>query len=251
MRIGGIELPRAQFAALSLLLCVAMPRAAHAADGARSGSWGLGVGTGGLGVDYAYPLHRRVDLRAGYDFGNLKYDTEEDDVDYEGKLKLSAARLMVDLKPFGGGFRISAGLYTGTPELELHARGSDNYEIGNNEYNADARIDGKVDLGGAAPYLGIGWGGTTSARGFGASFDVGVIFTGSPGVKLRVPSGRACVADDNEDCDPAIDGFEVNDGSADAQTFQANVELERQELEDDAKDVKLWPIVRLGLHYRF
>lgn len=236
---------------VGLVLMALSPVPGSAEESARYGSLGLGIGTGGLGIDYAYPLHRLLDVRAGYDFGKIKKNTEEDGVDYDAELKFSSARLLLDYKPFGGGFRISAGLYTGAPELELHAQGDDDYELGENDYNGDLTADGKIDLGGAAPYLGLGWGGTASTTGFGASFDVGVIFTGSPKVTLRVPDGRACLANDDEDCDPQADGFDVNDGSPEALAFQADVDLEREEVEDDARDFKLWPILRIGLHYRF
>lgn len=236
---------------MALVAAALVPAKGFAGEGPRYGSFGIGVGTGGLGIDYAYPVHRLLDVRAGYDFGSIQHDDDQDDVAYEGELKFSSARLLLDFKPFGGGFRISAGLYTGAPELELHADGVDDYELGDNDYNGDLVADGKIDLGNAAPYLGLGWGGTASTTGFGASFDIGVIFTGSPDVKLQVTEGRACLANENEDCDPDADGFDVNDGSPEALTFQNDVELEREEVEDDARDFKLWPILRFGLHYRF
>lgn len=230
----------------------------YAADeNARVGSFGFGVGTGGLGVDYAYPLHKYLDIRAGYDFGSLNRDEEEEGIEYEAELKFSAARLLADYKPFGGGFRISAGLYTGSPELELKASGEDQYDVGEREYNGDIDILGDIDLGSTAPYLGIGWGGTAGTTGFGVSFDLGVLFTDSPKVGLTVPRGRACDATDKPDCDPNGPGsFDVaaDDPSNPTELsdqFRADVEQERADLEDDAKDFELWPIIRLGLHYRF
>lgn len=226
--------------------------AAQAASGPRYGSFGIGIGTGGLGVDFAYPLHEYFDLRLGYDFGSISETSTEDDVEYDAKLKFSSARLLADYKPFAGGFRISAGMYTGTPEIEAEADGLDDYEIGENEYRGDLRIDGDMDLGGAAPYLGIGWGGTAGRTGFGASFDIGVIFGDSPQVNLDV-SGTACDATLNANCDPnGAEGFNVNDpNDVRAQQFQADKDAEIAELEDDAKDFDLWPVIRFGLHYRF
>lgn len=218
-------------------------------DPAVAGSFGIGIGTDGLGVDYAYHLNRYVDLRAGYDFGSLDRKQKEDGIDYQAKLKFSAARLLVDLKPFGGGFRISTGFYTGSPELNLDADGTDDYDIGDSTYRGDLKVDGDVDLGSAAPYLGIGWGGTAGTTGFGASFDLGVIFTSSPKVGLAA-AGMACDATDG-DCDPATDGFDVNGSSPEAMAFQSELQEERRKLEDDAKDFNLWPVIRFGLHYRY
>lgn len=225
----------------------------HSSTATRYGSFGIGVGTGGLGLDFAYPITDWLEVRAGYDFGSLSFDYEDEDeeegssISGDAKLKFSSGRLTAEFKPFRGGFRISAGLYTRPPELDLDASGLDTYEVGEGTYRGDLKADGKIDMGGVAPYLGIGWGGTAAGTGFGASFDLGVIFGKSPRVNLDI-SGRACDASQDETCDPAgPDGFEV---STDPR-FQADQQAEIAEIEDDAKDFDLWPIVRIGLHYRF
>lgn len=241
----------------SLALALTAP-AAWAKDGAaKYGSFGIGVGTGGLGIDYAYPVHEYFDVRAGYDFGSVSFDYEDEDeeegtsISGDAKLKFSAAKLLLDYKPFKGGFRISAGLYTGLPEFDLEASGLDDYEVGEGSYRGDLDVDGNVELGGTAPYLGIGWGGTAGTTGFGASFDIGVIFGSSPDVALDV-SGTACDSSVNEDCDPDVDGFDVNDpDDPRAQQFQTDLNDEIAEIEDDGKDFDMWPVIRLGLHYRF
>lgn len=227
-----------------------------AAETAGAGSplgLGLRLGTTGIGIDLGYGLNRYVDLRAGYNFGSYSGEQEEDGIDYDGELKISAATFMVDLKPFAGGFRITAGLYTGSPELDLNAKSrstSEEFEIGDRTYLGDGlALDGGIDLGSTAPYLGIGWGGTTNGRGLGVSFDLGVLFTKSPDVSL-LASGRVCDATDGA-CDPVADGFDVNADTPEANAFQAQLTNEVANIEDDAKDFKLWPVVNLGLHYRF
>ncbi|HEY0975427.1 MAG TPA: hypothetical protein VGE57_13115 [Solimonas sp.] len=242
-------------AALSLLCATAVSASEDARattdDTGSAGGLGLRVGTAGLAVDYTYGLNRYVDLRAGYHFGAYSADVEEDGIDYDGKLKINAAALMVDVKPFAGGFRITGGLYTASPELTLKASGRNDYDVGSSTYTGDLRLDGDVDLGSAAPYLGIGWGGTTNGHGFGASVDLGVMFTASPDVTLDV-TGRACDAT-LVACDPnGPTGFNVDDpNDPRAQQFQADKDEEIRNLEEDAKDFKLWPVLMVGLHYRF
>lgn len=224
-----------------------------AGTGVRYGSFGISAGTGGYGLDFAYPLHEYFDVRLGYDFGKFSFDFEEDADDenaepikYQTDLKFSSARLLIDYKPFGGGFRITAGFYTGTPELEGRSNGFlQEVELGDGIYNIDGRVSADADIGSGAPYLGIGWGGTAGARGFGFSFDLGVLFADSPSFDIAV-TGMACDASDDPDCDPAA-GFDV----ASEPAFQAEVEAERRELEDDSKDFDMWPILRTGIHYRF
>jgi hypothetical protein len=244
--------PSARGTALLLGMLLAAPGAFAKDAAARFGSLGVGIGTNGMGVDYAYPVHPFIDLRAGYDFGSLDRDDEEEGIEYEGKLKFSSGRFLVDLKPFRGGFRVSAGLYTGAPQLTLRAEGQpdESIDVGDNTYNFDGLLKGKIDLGNSAPYLGIGWGGTAGNTGFGVSTDIGVIFTGAPSVKLRAVRGNFCDASIDDTCDPT-DGQSVDDGSPEAEEFNRQVENERAELEEDAKDFDLWPVIRLGLHYRF
>jgi len=238
-------------AAMTCAFAALMVPFAASADPAPHGGVGVRLGTGGIGVDYSYGLNRYVDLRAGYSFGSYSRTQEEDDIDYDAELKINAFVAMVDIKPFAGGFRITTGLYSSSPELELNASGLDDYEVGDKEYRGNLKIDGGLDLGSAAPYLGIGWGGTTNTTGFGVSFDMGVMFTSSPDVALDA-SGRACDATANPACDPAgAEGFEVDGADPRAQQFQADLNQEVTNLEDDAKDFKLWPVIGLGLHYRF
>lgn len=233
---------------------------ARAADPPRYGSFGVGVGTHGMGIDYAYPVSAYLDVRLGYDFGSLTFNYDDEDeeagtsISGDAKLKFSSAKLLADIKPFKGGFRISTGLYTGSPELDLDASGADDYDIGEGSYRGDLDAEGNIDLGSTAPYLGIGWGGTAGTSGFGASFDIGVIFASSPKVELDI-AGTACDLQANEGCDPNDPAeptrFTIGDGSAQDQQFQANKEAEIAEVEDDAKDFDMWPVIRLGLHYRF
>ncbi|MFC4252376.1 MAG: hypothetical protein ACPHN2_06590 [Sinimarinibacterium flocculans] len=236
--------------AAGLLAALAQP--AHAADDADTalyGGIGLRLGTGGLGIDYTYGINRYVDVRAGYYFGSIDTTAEEDDIEYDAELEFSALSAMVDIKPFKGGFRISAGIHA-PPELALYADGMDEYEVGDRRYTGDLVLDGKADLGSAAPYLGLGWGGTTNDRGLGVSFDIGVIFAKSPDVSLDV-TGRACDST-AAPCDPdGASGFDVSGSDPRAQQFQADKEQEVRNLEEDAKDFDLWPVLMIGLHYRF
>ncbi len=125
------------------------------------------------------------------------------------------------------------------------------YQIGGAEYTADGRLDGDIDLGGVTPYAGIGWGGGSGAPGFAMSLDVGVMIAQSPSIALQA-TGRACNSSVLA-CDPnGLAGFDVNDpNDARAQTFRDELEQERQNVEDDVSSYKLWPVLSLGLHYRF
>lgn len=236
-----------QYILAASLLVVA--GAASASDTLKSNSLGARVGTDGIGITYSYGLNRFVGLRAGYHFGSLNYDDVDGSTSYEGELKFSALSAVVDIKPFKGGFRISAGAYSAPPEVKMNAAGTDVYELGDDgdEYYGDLRLDGKVDLGSMAPYLGIGWGGTNNRAGLGFSFDIGAMFTSSPKVSM-LASGTACEGDSS-----ACPGgsFDVQGNDPAAVEFREALGREVSKIEEDAKDLKIWPVINFGIHYRF
>ncbi len=239
-----------RLAHLSLLAAALFGAPALAAND-NSSAVGLRVGSGGVIAEYAHRLNDYIDLRGGYAFGSIGRDFDEDGIDYDGDIQFSAVQAMIDLKPFAGGFRISAGLYSSAPEVTLETIGdNDQYEVGNREYTATGRIDGDVDFGSAAPYLGVGWGGTTSGKGFGLSFDAGVMFADAPAVALTA-QGRACDST-LASCDPSgPSGFDVESNDPRAQAFRNELDNEREEVEQDIEDLRYWPVVSLGLHYRW
>lgn len=232
------------------LLLLSAPMVAAADAGS---ALGLRAGTAGLALEYGYGWSPRVDLRAGYTFGSYTHGFDRDDIDYDGTFRFGAALAMLDFKPWAGGFRVSLGAYGASPRVRFKAEGeNERYRVGAREYTFTGRLDGRVDLASAAPYLGVGWGTGTGTNGWGVSFDLGVMYTGSPSVALRA-TGRACESTLGA-CDPdsALFGFDVNDpDDSRAQTFQAELERERQNVERDSDDLEFWPVVNLGLHYRF
>ena len=245
--------------ALSLMLALT-PAAALAADTATGGV-GLRLGTAGVALDYTLPLNDYVDLRAAGNFGSLSRDESYDDIDYEVDFSFTALSAFADIRPFRGGFRVTAGAFSSAPDADISGGDPDNvrrYEIGDESFNAQIAMDGNVDLGGFAPYLGIGWGGTSGKRGFGVSVDLGVMFADSPDVSLDV-TGQACDAGTNPNCDPNNNssnpvnntGFDVNGNSQAAQDFQAEKDREVQRIERDASDMDLYPVATTGFHYRF
>lgn len=212
----------------------------------------LRLGTGGIGVEYARAVHPHLDLRGGGYFGSYSRSYTEDENDYDGTLNLDAVALMLDYKPFDNGFHLSTGLRSAAPSFDLSA-GGDHYqaEYEGRNYTVDGRVAGGIDMGGAAPYLGVGWGGNAAGTGFGVSFDVGVLFTASPDVNLAA-SGRACDST-LAACDPnGPESFDLNDpNDPRAQEFQQQLDQEVSNIEASAEDYKFWPMLSLGVHYRF
>jgi hypothetical protein len=212
-RCAGVPL-----ATLALLL-------AAGAAGADSFAIGARAGTTGLGLEGAWPMTDSVNLRAGYFAFDYGTDLEEEGVEYDGDLRLRNAALLADWHPFGGAFRLSAGgVQTGN---KFKGSADGDLEVGDNTYAG--QLDAEVSWSGFAPYLGVGFGNAMRGVRMTFSLDLGVMFTGSPDVRL-----------DGSADDPALEA-----------AFAEDLERERANLEDELSDAKYYPVVSLGLAYRF
>lgn len=214
-------------AAAAVAACaVATPAFAQSTDS----SFGLGItgGTLGIGPEVGF-RSGGFGARANATFFSLGRDVESDGVLYDGDLKLRSYGAMLDLYPFGGGFRISPGARITRNRVELIATPTEDVEIGDNTYTPAeiGTISGEVRAKKFAPTLTIGWtSGGTSGLYFG--IDAGAMFQGSPRVRELRTTG---MLSDSE--------------------LAADIERERAEIEDDIDNYKVYPIVQLGLGFRF
>lgn len=210
--------------AAALLAVVLLPLGWGSAA-ADSFAVGAKAGTTGLGLEATWRLTDAVNLRGGYYAFDYDTDLEEEGVEYDGDLRLRNAALFADWHPFAGAFRISAGgvqsgnKFLGSADGEL--------EVGDNTYTG--QLEAEVSWRGLAPYLGIGFGNAMRGGRLSFSFDLGVMFTGSPDVRL-----------DGSVNDPALED-----------AFAEDLARERANLEDELSDAKYYPVVSLGFAYRF
>lgn len=193
--------------------------------------FGLGgtLGTLGLGVEGEWQPSRFFGVRAGYSFFDYSFDNEFDDIDYDGDLELSNGGAMLDVYPFGGIFRLSGGVRFNGNEVSLTGRPTGTVEIGDVTYTAEqvGTLAGQMDFNSVAPVATLGIG-STFFRSLRFSFDAGVMFQGAPDVALT--------ADGTLASDPI---------------FQAELERERQKIEDDADLLRFYPVAQLSLTWRF
>ncbi|NGX17636.1 hypothetical protein [Wenzhouxiangella sp. XN24] len=211
---------RARLVCLAPVLLLASGTAA-----AESFALGAKAGTTGLGVEASWAVLERVNLRAGYYTFDYGTDLEEEGVEYDGDLRLRNAALFADWHPFAGRFRITVGgIDTGN---EFRGSAEDSLDIGENTY--DAAVDATVGWSGFAPYLGVGFGNAVGAGHWSFSMDLGVMFTGSPDVTLNGT---------------------VNDPTLEAQ-FQDDLALEQERVQAELDDAKYYPVLSLGVAYRF
>lgn len=214
-----------------LILSVLLSCGAGCQDTGRFAVTGKG-GTLGLGGEFTTGITPNVNARVGLNMLDLDHDDELDDIEYDLGLDFYSFSALVDWHIFNDSFRISGGFISMNNEIDLDATPTESEEIGDFTYSPAeiGTLTGGVDIDGLAPYVGIGWGNPlTHHKRWGFTIDLGVAFTDSPDVALSSVGG-------SKSLDPI---------------FLAELEKERKDIEDDLDSFKFYPVISLGLFYRF
>lgn len=210
---------------------------ARAADPTIFSNMGMSakVGTAGAGVDFTFPVNDKFKVRAGYSTYDYSDTVTKENITYDGKLKIGGWNLLGDWHPAGNGFRFTGGIYSPEHAITGNARytGGGTIDLNGVTYNAAdlANLNMSSKWNKVSPYLGLGYDGfnSTKSGGFYFTADAGVIFTGSPKVKL------------NANClNPAI-----------CAAVGTDIAAEEAKLNSNLKSVKYMPVVQLGVGYRF
>jgi len=219
-----------------LLAAVGASAPVLAADGDDAGmgfSVGVTGGTLGLGLEAGYRFNRMVGVRANAVSYNADETVEEEDFDIDGKAKLKSMGVAVDIYPFGGSFRVSAGLRSNKNKFSgVASPNAATVEVGSDIYTAAevGNLTGSADFKKSAPTLSVGWGGKFKT-GLHFGVDAGLVFQGHP--KLAATS------------DGSLSGNPTFQQSLDDQLAEWQADV------DDEKYAKYWPIIQLHLSYRF
>ena len=186
----------------------------------------------GLGADLSIHLASRINLRvSGQKFGYDRSATY-DGVDYDVDVELESFGAVVDLHPFKGAFRLTAGLFANGNGASSVARldPSTTYEIGGSTFTGAeiGDLSASMDFDSMVPYVGIGWGNPFAKdRRIGFAFGLGVIRQGSPELSLTAS---------NPLLDPILD---------------QEIATELQLIADDFEYLVYYPVVSTGLTFRF
>lgn len=197
----------------------------------------LRAGTLGIGADFNVGLTDKLNLRLGYSLFDYDTTIEDTDVVYDGELELRNATALLDYHAFGGGFRFSFGAVGANTELDVEAKPSGTYEIGDEVFTAAqvGRLFGNAQMGNdIAPYIGIGWGNTLDAEGrVSFLFDIGAVYTGNPEVNLTAVCAQ------------------TPQGQAVCPRLQEEVQREEDELAEETDISEWYPVIGLGIAIRF
>lgn len=222
--------------AIAALLCCLSSLPAEAADVAI----GAKAGTLGLGVEMTVGLGRQWNGRLGVSGFNYSDRREASDIEYDAEARLRTAAALLDFHPGGRGFRLTGGLIWNGTEVEGSSLppSSGFYNIGGVQVpvNLLGTLDADADFDPVVPYAGLGWGnavGTNQKVGF--SFEVGAVFQGTADVELT----------------PVLSPDSPLNNPVAREALQILIEREEADLEDEASDYDIYPVVSLGVTYRF
>ena len=198
----------------------------------ETGGFDVGVkaGTLGVGAEINYPINSNMTISVGLNTFSKSETDDIDGIEYDVDLDLQTFSVLFNYHPFSGTFRITAGAMLNNNELSLAAKPNATYDINGTIYTSAevGDLEAGVDFEKIAPYIGIGLGSGASS-GLSFTLDVGVLLQGEPNVDLESTGGTLS-----------------NDP-----TFQAELAQEEASAEDDIKDFDVYPVIAVGMSYRF
>jgi hypothetical protein len=194
-------------------------------------SLALRFGTLGIGGEISKLLTSHIGIRASGNYFSYDRSFDNTNVTYNASLKFKAITGLFDLYPGNrGSFHISGGVMTRPITLTGSGVPSNGtFEINNHTYTVSqvGTLTETAQWGTVLPYVGLGFG-TPAARnsGFSPLFDLGVAI-GKPTVSLTATGagGNAALQSD------------------------LNAQIAKQA--NDANKIPVYPMLSLGLAYRF
>ncbi len=218
--------------AYSILALSAAALSAPLAQAEGNFAIGAGVGTDGGSIEGQYKINDYLQIRGEAHVLSFDQDVSADDIDYNGDLDFSGGGAFIEFHPFQNSFYLTAGAFAGTKEIGVDIKPGQNITINGVVYTPSeyGDISGNVEFDDIAPFLGLGYDNTFTGDGrWGVNFLAGIAMFGSGDVGLTAQGGTL----------------------SNSQDVQEEVERQRKEIEDDIEDFDMYPIVKVGLTYRF
>jgi len=190
---------------------------------------GLKAGTLGLGLEASWQPLPYLDIRLGGNTFEFDDNGIQGGIPYDATFTLESFYVTGNLHFPVSPMRVTAGIYSNGNELLMINDDGTDLNIGGTTYPGAGigTLTSVTSFGSSSPYFGIGFDFTLAGK-LGLNLDVGLLWQGEPDVTLEADGSLAQ--------DPL---------------FQAALESERRQLEDEMSDFKAWPVVSIGIVYRF
>lgn len=218
-------------AALTVALTLVMAPTLALADDVEV-SAAAKVGTLGIGVDLDIGINEYLHARIGVGALKWNYGITVDDLKYDFGMGLYTLGLFLDWHPGGTGFRLTGGVIFNNHDISADTtpKADRMYSIGGNEYPGAVigKVEAEAKFNQFAPYVGFGYGADFGNNGhWSFHMDVGVMWWGSPDVDLTA-ANAALVPGLKQDIDDEV-----------------------AKVEDDLKNFRFYPVLAVGVSYRF
>ena len=190
------------------------------------------IGTLGPGLEATIGITEWLNLRAGGYYFRVRHGGTVRDVEFDFDVKLASVPLLADWHPFENEFRISGGVVYNRNMADLDGTPNKITTIGDNDYTPEeiGELSGSVRFNNLAPYIGLGYGNAVldADKTWGFVFDIGIMWQGSPSVAL------------------SSNGTKAGDS-----TFQQDLAMEENDIQDDADVFRIYPVLSFGISYQF
>jgi hypothetical protein len=209
------------------------------------------VGVGGVGFDFATPMARKFNLRAGTDFFSYATSFQEEGANVGINLHLRTGHVAADWFPFGGRLRLSPQLIFGNNNrilatavipsgTTLTLNGQDYIS----SYSDPLHGSGRIDFRKVSPGLSFGFGNLIPRdhSHFSLPVEAGFYYAGQPHLQVAF-TGSAC--DPNY---PSSVGCESVDQDA---SFQQSLVAFKARNDHNLSYASFFPIFSVGVGYRF
>lgn len=211
---------------------------------------GLGVavkaGAEGIGFDLATPVARKFNVRGGASFFSYTHALTESGIHINPDLQFRKMGASLDWFPFNNGFRLSPGFvfYNGNhATATAQVPGGQTFTLNDTNYTSSPSdpVHGSAEVTFGhkqAPSFTVGWGNIVPRTGhWSVPFEVGFEYIGPPAFVYNL-AGTAC------------NQF----GCMNVQTspdIQANLKAEQDKLNSDISPLRFYPILTIGIGYKF
>ncbi|MDX1949150.1 MAG: hypothetical protein SFT90_01460 [Rickettsiales bacterium] len=188
------------------------------------------IGTQGLGIEAAYKINDYFAVRGGPNYMQWSDNPTLSALTYNYDLDFFNVGALIDVHPFKNAFRISTGGFYGQKSIDFTSTPSGPSQIGGSVYSASqiGTIRGTVEGEDFTPYFGFGytrkW---MEDDNFFFDADVGVTFD-SITTQLRATGTAATEA-----------------------SFQNDLRSEGRKIDNFFDLIETYPVIRLGVGYKF
>jgi hypothetical protein len=188
-------------------------------------------------------------VRAGFNIITYSRGFDKDGIHYGGQVDLKTFEAHYDIYPWAKSFRISGGILVyATDPITASALvpGNQSFSLGDVAYYSDpanpTRSSGKIVFNRAAPTVTFGFGNIvprSKSKHFSVPVEFGIVFHGSPKTTLAL-TGNACDSPGGNCRNVASDPI-----------VQSNLISEQNKINDDISFLKVYPIISVGIGYKF